>query len=62
MNEHFFSSNPQPDLKEIDDKLALFMDKDTLQMTIDHCVMKGIAIPEVRQFTEPEFRIHIALM
>lgn len=54
------STNSQPDLREIDDKLALFMDKQTLQMTIDHCVMKGISLAEVRRFTEPEFRLELA--
>ena len=52
MNENL-ATHPQPDLAAFDDKLALFMDKDTLQMTIDHCILKRIAIPEVRQFTEP---------
>ena len=59
MNENL-ATHPQPDLAAFDDKLALFMDKDTLQMTIDHCILKRIAIPEVRQFTEPEFRIQLA--
>ncbi len=54
------STNSQPDLREIDEKLALFMDKQTLQMTIDHCVMKGISLAEVRRFTEPEFRLELA--
>lgn len=56
------TSYPQPDLADIDDKLALFLDKATLQMTIDHCVNKGIALKEVRWFTEPENRILIAKM
>lgn len=60
MNENFIPANPQPDLTDIDDKLALFLDKDTLQMTIDHCVQKGIALHEVRRFTEPDFRLQLA--
>lgn len=59
MNENL-TANPQSDLSAFDDKLAMFMDKDTLQMTIEHCVLKGIAIPEVRRFTEPEFRVQLA--
>ena len=42
MDERTLSTNPQPDLMDFDDKLALFLDKDTLQMTVDHCVQKGI--------------------
>ncbi len=60
MNEVPISAHPQPDLMDFDDKMALFLDKDTLQMTIDHCVLKGIAPQEVRRFTEPEFRLWLA--
>lgn len=60
MDERTLSTNPQPDLMDFDDKLALFLDKDTLQMTVDHCVQKGISLPEVRRFTEPEFRLQLA--
>ena len=51
--------NSQPDLKDIDDKLALFFDMATLTETTNHCVMKGIALKEVRWFTEPENRIRL---
>lgn len=47
-------------LEAFDDKLALFLDKETLQMTIDHCVRKGIALSEVRWFTEPDNRVALA--
>ena len=60
VNEHDLSTHPQPDLMDIDDKLMLFLDKETLQMTIDHCTMKGIPLDEVRNFTEPEFRLRLA--
>lgn len=60
MNEKNFSTDSQPDLMDIDDKLALFLSKDTLQLTIDHCVLKGIALHEVRRFTEPDFRLQLA--
>ena len=60
MDERTVSANPQPHLMDFDDKLALFLDKDTLQMTVDHCVQKGISLPEVRRFTEPEFRLQLA--
>lgn len=60
MNENRIPADSQPDLMDIDDKLALFLSKETLQMTIDHCVLKGIALPEVRRFTEPTFRLQLA--
>lgn len=60
MNEYDLSTHPQPDLMDIDDKLMLFLDKETLQMTIEHCTMKGIPLDEVRNFTEPEFRLRLA--
>lgn len=60
MNEQNCTLHPQPDLMDIDDKLMLFLDKETLQMTIDHCTMKGIPLDEVRNFTEPEFRFQLA--
>ncbi len=59
MNENS-AAHSQPHLADFDDKLALFLDKETLQLTIDHCVLKGIAPKEVRQFTEPEFRLRLA--
>lgn len=60
MNEQNCPIPPQPDLMDIDDKLMLFQDKETLQMTIEHCTMKGIPLDEVRNFTEPEFRLRLA--
>lgn len=60
MNEQNCTLHPQPDLMDIDDKLTLFLDKETLQMTIEHCTMKGIPLDEVRNFTEPEFRLRLA--
>lgn len=60
MNEQNCTLHPQPDLMDIDDKLMLFLDKETLQMTIEHCTMKGIPLDEVRNFTEPEFRLQLA--
>lgn len=60
MNEQNCPLHPQPDLMDIDDKLMLFLDKETLQMTIEHCTMKGIPLDEVRNFTEPEFRLQLA--
>lgn len=60
VNEYDLSTHPQPDLMDIDDKLMLFLDKETLQMTIEHCTMKGIPLDEVRNFTEPEFRLRLA--
>ena len=54
--------NPQPDLMDIDDKLYLFLDKDMLQETIQHSVVKGISMPEIRCFTEPEFRLRLAAL
>ncbi len=43
-----------------DDKLALFMDRDILQETVDISVDKGIDLAEVRWFTQPENRIRLA--
>ena len=53
-------ANPQPDLCEIDDKLALFFDKAIIQETVDASVEKGINLAEVRWFTQPENRITLA--
>ncbi len=50
----------QSDLADIDDKLSLFLDKATLQETIDACVDKGISLMEVRWFTQPENRLLLA--
>lgn len=60
MNEQNCTLYPQPDLMDIDDKLTLFLDKETLQMTIEHCTVKGIPLDEVRNFTEPEFKLQLA--
>lgn len=43
-----------------DDKLELFFDNDLWKQTVDACVNKGIALAEVRWFTEPENRITLA--
>jgi len=43
-----------------DDKLALFMDKELLQETVDTSVDKGIDLAQVRWFTQPENRIMLA--
>lgn len=46
-----------------DDKLALFASKETLEMTIDSAIEKGISPAVVRQFADPERRAYIlALM
>ena len=44
----------------LDDKLALFMDRDILQETVDTSVDKGIDLAQVRWFTQPENRIALA--
>lgn len=49
-----------PDLVEIDGKLDLFFKRELWQETVDACIDKGISIPEVRWFTEPENRITLA--
>ena len=43
-----------------DDKLALFMDKDSLQETVDTSVDKDIDLAQMRWFTQPENRITLA--
>lgn len=46
-----------------DDKLALFADKETLQMTVDHAMEKGISPAVVRWFADPSHRaVLLALM
>ena len=44
----------------LDDKLALFMNRDILQETVDTSVDKGIDLAQVRWFTQPENRIALA--
>ena len=60
MNEKCLFQNPQPDLRDIDDKLNLFFDKELWKETIDACVDKGINLAEIRWFTQPENRITLA--
>ena len=59
MDEKSSVETPQPSLCDIDDKLALFFDKDALAETTAHCVDKGICLREVRWFTEPENRLKL---
>lgn len=59
MDETNRNQNSQPDLSDIDDKLALFFEKDTLTETVAHCVAKDIPLREVRWFTEPENRVKL---
>lgn len=60
MDEYIIPVKSQPDLAQIDDKLGLFFDRELWQETVDACIDKGISIPQVRWFTEPENRITLA--
>lgn len=46
-------------MSTIDDKLTLFASKDTLEMTVDAAIEKGIPPSTVRWFTEPKNRAYI---